>query len=151
MKKIATHLSTNIHMMNTENAITVITGTNHVAMRSAIAWDLGFVSSAFSTNVAMLLMVFSWGSLVSATISVPLPLFVPACTREPFPFATGKVSPVIIDSSTSEPPCITVPSVTIRVSGKTLNASPYCSRRASIKRVFSPGVSEDKTRCASST
>jgi hypothetical protein len=109
-------------------------------------------SNALSTSVAILLMEFSCGSFFNATIRLPLPLTVPAWTGDSRPLATGKASPVIIDSSTSEPPCRTMPSVTILDSGVTLKWSPYCNRRASMRQVCGLlGDADGSTRSASST
>ena len=66
----------------------------------------------------------------------------PATTGIPALLASRVDSPVIIDSSTSLSPETTTPSVTIRISGRTLKWSPYWRSRASISK--SAGVSESE-------
>jgi hypothetical protein len=65
-------------------------------------------------------------------VYLPIPLIEPAMTVLPGCFSTGLDSPVNIDSSTSDTPEMTVPSVGTRESGMTLKTSPNCNNLASI-------------------
>jgi hypothetical protein len=56
--------------------------------------------------------------------NVPVALIDAPMTLSPTPLLTGRLSPVTIDSSTSERPSITVPSTGIRPPGRTRTASP---------------------------
>jgi hypothetical protein len=107
--------STKSHIRKTVSPIEAIAGTNKPATRSASACAFGFVNSASSTKAAIRCTQFSWDSFVRLTMSCPSPFVVPAKTSESNPFAFGLNSPVIMDSSTSEPPYTTTPSVTILV------------------------------------
>ena len=61
---------------------------------------------------------------VVSTVSAPVPLTVPPTTPSPADFATGTLSPVIMDSSTSLSPLRTCPSRGTRAPGRTRSMSP---------------------------
>ncbi len=64
---------------------------------------------------------------VTRTRRLPLPLIAPAITRSPGCFLTGRDSPVIIASLTSESPSATSPSAGTLAPGRTSTRSPACS------------------------
>ena len=64
---------------------------------------------------------------VTRTRRLPPAATVPATTCSPGCLATGRDSPVIIDSSTSAAPSVTVPSAGTRVPGRTRTTSPTAS------------------------
>ena len=61
---------------------------------------------------------------VARKVRVPVVLSVPPTTRSSSRFATGRLSPVIIDSSTPEAPSVTTPSTAIVSPGRTRTRSP---------------------------
>ncbi|PHH88551.1 hypothetical protein CDD83_7381 [Cordyceps sp. RAO-2017] len=123
-----------------------MTGTNSDAALSASRCILGFDSLASSTMAAMALMVLSPGRRARRTASVPAPLMVPAVTADPACFSTARDSPVSSDSSTSETPETTVPSVGTLASGRTRKVSPYCRSLASTSRAAPPASSSSTRR-----
>ena len=64
---------------------------------------------------------------VTRTRRLPPLATVPAMTAAPGPFDTVRDSPVIIDSSTSALPSMTMPSAGTRVPGRTSTMSPTCN------------------------
>ena len=65
---------------------------------------------------------------------------VPATTRSPIERATGRDSPVIIDSSNSAVPSTIVPSAGTRPPGRTSTTSPTFRSAAATDRIVSPSI-----------
>lgn len=86
---------------------------------------MGFDSLTLSTIVAIALIVLSLGKRFSRTV-ITLDLLIDlAITRDLGYFSIGVDSLVSIDSLTLDDLSITVPSIGILVSGRTLKVSPY--------------------------
>ena len=65
---------------------------------------------------------------VTSTVSSPSVFSAPPVTRAPGRLATGRLSPVSIDSSTLAAPSITFPSTGMRSPGRTITTSPTRTR-----------------------
>ena len=85
---------------NVINATANTTGTNRALTRSTSRWIGAFSAWADSTNRTMRDNVLSLPTLPVFTSSKPSPLTAPPVTCSPTRLATGKLSPVISDSST---------------------------------------------------
>ena len=91
-----------------------------------------------------------WASTVSAPtrvarkVSVPVVLSVPPITRSPARFSTGRLSPVIMLSSTPERPSVTTPSTATVSPGRTRTRSP--TRTSAIATSSSEAVTEHARR-----
>jgi hypothetical protein len=79
---------------------------------------------AFCTISTICASAVSEPTLVARTRSVPVVLTEAPMTSAPRALCTGRLSPVTIDSSTSEPPSSTVPSTGILAPGRTSSRSP---------------------------
>ncbi|VWC25877.1 hypothetical protein BST28156_06135 [Burkholderia stagnalis] len=95
-----------------------IAGTNTALTRSTSRWIGAFSACADSTSRMMRASVVSAPIAVVSTTSAPSPLIEPAVTGSPPSFATGRLSPVISDSSTCERPETTRPSTGTRSPGR---------------------------------
>lgn len=107
------------------------TDTEQLATLFVICCILGFDSFASTTMLAIVLIVLSPGKRARRMINIPEQLIDSAMTTEPMRFSISLDSPVNIDSSTSENPATTVPSVGICEFRATLKASPYWRRLVS--------------------
>ena len=99
-------------------------GTNHALMRSTSFWTGAFEPWASRTERTIRASSVSAPTPVTATVSVPFPLSVPAVTRSPACFSTACGSPVSILSSTADTPAETVPSTGTRSPGRTATDIP---------------------------
>ena len=63
-------------------------------------------------------------TLVARTRTVPVVFTEAPMTSDPMPLCTGRLSPVTIDSSTSDSPSSTTPSTGILAPGRTSSRSP---------------------------
>src|SRR5690606_431219 len=82
---------------------------------------------ASSTTRMIWAKAVSLPTRVARNRKVPCRLMVAPTTSPPGPFATGMLSPVIMDSSTVERPSSTTPSTGIRSPGRTTMMSPTCT------------------------
>ena len=79
---------------------------------------------AFSTSRMIRASVESAPTAVARTSSRPVPLMAPPVTLLPGCLSTGRLSPVISDSSSSLRPATTSPSTGMRSPGRTITRSP---------------------------
>ena len=100
------------------------TGTKTALTWSTRRWIGAFLAWADSTSRTMRASVLSAPSAVVRTSSRPSPLMAPPVTRSPACLATGRLSPVINDSSTALAPSCTTPSTATRSPGRTTTRSP---------------------------
>jgi len=105
-------------------AITITVGTNTAATRSASLWMGALATWASSTNLTICARAVSLPTLVARTLSIPFLLMLAPMTSEPSSFGTGRLSPVIMLSSTEERPSMTTPSVGTFSPGRTTITSP---------------------------
>jgi hypothetical protein len=100
------------------------TGTNTALTWSTRRWIGAFLACADSTRRTMRASVDSAPTASVRTSSSPSPLIAPPVTRSPGPRGTGRLSPVISDSSTWLRPSSTSPSTGRRSPGRTTTTSP---------------------------
>ena len=99
-------------------------GTNHMVMRSTMAW-IGSLEPCASSTMRMICdSTVSPPTAVARKAKAPVWLTVPPTTLPPAVLATGIGSPVIIDSSTKLSPSITSPSTGTLSPGRTSTTSP---------------------------
>jgi hypothetical protein len=112
------------HNTNVTSASPMTAGTNTLATLSASRWIGAFEPCASSTILMM------WASTVSLPVRVarnsklPVRTMVAPTTSSPGPLSTGRLSPVIIDSSMAEAPVSISPSTGIFSPGLTRTVSP---------------------------
>mmetsp|Transcript_61810 Transcript_61810/g.146297 ORF Transcript_61810/g.146297 Transcript_61810/m.146297 type:complete len:219 (-) Transcript_61810:3343-3999(-) len=100
-------------------AMPMTTGTNTALTWSTSRWIGAFFACADSTSRTMRARVDSAPTAVVRMSSRPSALTEPPVTRSPTCLATGRLSPVISDSSISLAPSTTSPSTGIRSPGRT--------------------------------
>ncbi|MCG3190267.1 MAG: hypothetical protein LKCHEGNO_02925 [Burkholderiaceae bacterium] len=103
-------------------------GTNTALTRSTRRWIGALCACADSTSRTMRASVDSAPSALARTRSRPSALTAPPVTWSPGCLATGRLSPVISDSSTWLVPSMISPSAGTRSPGRTTRVSPTCSR-----------------------
>ncbi|MNT60950.1 hypothetical protein D3C72_1985620 [compost metagenome] len=86
-------------MMKVTTAAAMTAGTNHIVMRSTMAWIGSFEPCACSTIRMICASSVSPPTLVARNVSAPFWLTVPPTTSAPGVFSTGTGSPLIMDSS----------------------------------------------------
>ena len=99
-------------------------GTKTAATRSASRWMGAREPWASATSAMMRASVVSAPTRAARKTKLPVRLMVPANTFDSGAFATGRLSPVSIDSSTVEAPSVTTPSTGIRSPGRIRTKSP---------------------------
>ena len=112
------------HPASVRNAIATTTGTNTALTLSTRRWIGALADCALSTRRMMRDSVLSAPTAVVSTSSRPSALIAPPVTLSPACRATGRLSPVIIDSSTWLAPSCTTPSTGMRSPGRTTTRSP---------------------------
>mmetsp|Transcript_47501 Transcript_47501/g.114008 ORF Transcript_47501/g.114008 Transcript_47501/m.114008 type:complete len:242 (-) Transcript_47501:566-1291(-) len=115
-------------------------GTKRPETRSANSCTGALCACACSTRLTICASAELSPTAWRRTCSVPPWLAVPPTTLSPGPFATGRDSPVIADSSTADSPATTMPSAGTFAPGSTRTRSPLSSSRASTSR-SRPGAS----------
>ena len=100
------------------------TSTSQNAARSASRCPGALEFCASCTSATICASAVSAPTLVARTRSVPVVLIDAPMTSEPGVFDTGRLSPVTIDSSTSDVPSSTTPSTGIFAPGRTSSRSP---------------------------
>ncbi|KAF5053511.1 hypothetical protein DSECCO2_397590 [anaerobic digester metagenome] len=106
------------------SAMVMTVGTNIAETRSASLWMGALATWASSTSLTIWARAVSLPTLVALIRRRPLPLMVAPMTSDPSSLDTGRLSPVMMLSSTDERPSITVPSVGIFSPGRTIITSP---------------------------
>ncbi|KAG0923357.1 hypothetical protein G6F31_019541 [Rhizopus arrhizus] len=86
-------------MMKVATAAAMTAGTNHIVMRSTMAWIGSLEPCACSTMRMICASMVCAPTAVARTVSAPFWLTVPPTTLLPGCFSTGIGSPLIIDSS----------------------------------------------------
>ena len=109
-------------------AMPITTGTKTALTRSTRRWIGAFFAWADSTMRTMRESVDSAPIALVRTTSRPSLLTDPPVTALPTCLATGRLSPVISDSSTSLSPSITSPSTGTRSPGRMTTRSPSLTR-----------------------
>jgi len=109
---------------NAAIAVAITIGTNTPATWSARRWMGAFVACASSTSWTIWPSAVSLPTRVARKVILPDRLTVAPMTSSPIFFATGRGSPVSIDSSTAEAPSVTTPSTGIFSPGFTMRRSP---------------------------
>jgi len=99
-------------------------GTKTALTRSTMRWMGALAACADSTMRMMRARAVSAPMAVVRTVSAPSALMAPPVTRCPSDFATGRLSPVISDSSTWLRPLTISPSTAMRSPGRTATRSP---------------------------
>ena len=112
------------HTQKVMAAMTRMAGTNTAAILSARRWTGALDPCASSTARTMRAKVESAPTRTAFTSSAPVVLSVPPVTSSPSRLATGSASPVSMDSSTSDAPCITTPSTGTFSPGRMRTTSP---------------------------
>ncbi len=100
------------------------TATSQDAARSASRWPGALLFCASWTSATMCASAVSAPTLVARIRRAPAVLIVAPVTSEPGCLWTGRLSPVTIDSSTSDSPFSTTPSTAIVEPGRTTSRSP---------------------------
>ena len=100
------------------------TSTSQNAARSASRCPGALEFCASCTNATICANAVSAPTLVARTRSAPVVFTVAPMTSEPTALATGRLSPVTMDSSMSESPSSTTPSVGTLDPGRTIIRSP---------------------------
>ena len=133
----------------------ITTGTNTALTRSTSRWIGAFLACADSTSRTMRASVDSAPTALARTSNGPLPLTEPPITCAPTATATGRLSPVTSDASTSLLPSTTRPSTAMRSPGRTTTSSPTATcaigsstSRPSRRTVARSGRSDCKARMA---
>ena len=108
---------------------TSATSTSQNAARSASRWPGALEFCACCTSATIWASAVSAPTLVARTRSVPVVLTVAPMTSSPGALCTGRLSPVTIDSSTSDSPSSTIPST-----GILRRAGPAAGRRRPPRR-----------------
>ena len=126
------------------SAIARIAGTNTADTRSTSRWIGAFSACADSTSRMIRASVVSAPIAVVSIAITPSPLIEPAVARAPGSFATGRLSPVISDSSMCVRPSRTTPSTGTRSPGRTIAISPTRTSASPISR--SPEASRTRAR-----
>ena len=116
-----------IHATNVAAPATMAAMVSQNAARSAKACAREREDCACSTRRMMPARAVCSPVPVTRTRSDPAPFTVPAITRSPGAFFTGRDSPVIMDSLTSLAPSSTTPSAGILAPGRTSTRSPISS------------------------
>ena len=106
------------------SASTSTTGTNTALTLSTMRWIGALAAWASSTSRMMRASVDSAPTARVSTSSRPSALIAPPVTRSPAPLATGRLSPVMSDSSTWLRPSRISPSTGTRSPGRTTTRSP---------------------------
>ena len=122
------------HAANVMTATAMTVGTNHALMRSTRRCTGAFDPCASRTVLTIRASSVSTPTLSARTVSVPVPLSVPAVTVHPGVFSTRSGSPVSMLSSTALSPDVTVPSTGIRSPGRTDTSIPVLIRLTSVSR-----------------
>ncbi len=99
-------------------------GTNHAATRSTTRWMGALLPWALSTMRMIWARALSLPTRWASMVSNPWRLSVAPMTPSPVALSTGKLSPVIMLSSTDERPSTTRPSTGIFSPGRTRSTSP---------------------------
>ena len=117
------------HTPNVAMATIITAGTNQAEIRSATAWMGAFDPWASSTSRIIWERVVSAPTRVALNSKLPVLFMVPPMTKSSGFFSTGRLSPVIMDSSTADTPVIITPSTGIFSPGLTTRISslPTCS------------------------
>ena len=100
------------------------TGTNTALTRSTSFWIGALLAWAPSTSRTIRASVVSSPTAPTMTATAPSTFSVPSLTGSPGPFATGRGSPVSMDSSKLAVPSRTCPSAGTRSPGLTSTTSP---------------------------
>ena len=124
-------------------AIAITMGTNTPATWSARRWIGAFVACASSTSWMIWPSAVSLPTRVARKVMLPDRLTVAPMTSSPIFFATGRGSPVSIDSSTAEAPSVTTPSTGIFSPGFTMTRSPGTTASTGMSASF-----PSRTTCA---
>ena len=106
------------------SASTSTTGTKMALTLSTRCWIGALAACASSTSLIMRDKVDSSPTALVRTSSTPAPFMAPPVTCSPACLLTGRLSPVISDSSTSLAPSSTTPSTGMRAPGRTTTRSP---------------------------
>ena len=132
------------------------TRTSQNAARSANRWPGALEFCACWTRATICARAVSAPTLVARTRSDPEMLTEAPITDAPDCLATGRLSPVTIDSSTSDPPSCTTPSTGIFDPGLTSSRSPTLTSAVGISTswpsrmtVARGGASSSRVRMAS--
>ena len=112
------------HAIHVTSAIATITGTKTSLTRSTSRCTGAFAAWADSTLRMMRASADSAPTASVFTTSRPSAFREPPVTRAPADLATGRLSPVMSDSSTCDVPSITSPSTAMRSPGRTTTRSP---------------------------
>ena len=116
--------STKYHTTNVASAITITAGTNQADMRSANACTGALDPCASSINLMICANIVSPPTLVASSSKLPFLFIVEPMTLSPECFSTGRLSPVIIASSTADEPVVITPSTGTISPGRTITLSP---------------------------
>ena len=116
------------HRTKVAAATSITAGTNRPATRSTVRWMGSLLPCARCTISTIRDNTVSAPTRVASTVSAPVPFTAPPTTSSPGPLATGRLSPVSIDSSTSDTPARTTPSIGTRAPGRTRSRSPGLTR-----------------------
>ena len=109
---------------NVSSARAMTAGTNHAATRSTTRWMGALLPCACSTSRMICDSTVSLPTRPASTVSKPWRLMVAPMTASPAALSTGRLSPVIMLSSTEERPSTTRPSTGTFSPGRTRNRSP---------------------------
>ena len=115
---------TTIQATKVSAAIANTTGTNTALTRSTMRWIGALATCADSTMRMMRASIVSVPTANVLTVITPSTLMAPPVTFAPTALATGRLSPVMSDSSTWLWPSLTSPSTAIRSPGRTTTRSP---------------------------
>ena len=112
------------HTAKVIRARTMTVGTNHAATRSTTRWMGALLPCACSTMRMICDKTVSLPTLPASMVSKPWRLIVAPMTGSPACLPTGRLSPVIMLSSTDERPSTTRPSTGTFSPGRTRSTSP---------------------------
>ena len=115
---------TRLQVMKVTTAIRMTSGTNQPEMRSATAWMGARLRCASATILTMRASTVSLPTACASMTRLPVPLTVPPVSALAGCLATGKGSPVSIDSSTDDWPSVTTPSTGTASPGRIRKRSP---------------------------
>ena len=127
----------------------ITTGTNHSVMRSTKACTGSFPPCASATMLIMRDKTVAEPVARTSITMAPVPFTVPPVSGSPTALATGKASPVSMDSSTVDWPVATTPSTAMRSPGRICTRSPAI--RAEIGTSSGSGDSRRAVRGCSAT
>ncbi len=122
--KSAVWWMTKNHTRKVDRPAPTAKSTRYCAARSARRWAGAFEFCAVCTSWTIWASAVSAPTRVARTRSDPLPLTVPPITSSPGALPTGRLSPVIMLSSTALAPAMTTPSTGTFSPGRTSSRSP---------------------------